>query len=196
MNTEGLIGISVKGSWPQEFILLAMLREGPEHGYRLHHRLTEDSVLSRIWTIKLSQMYFLLSKVVRRGWVRRAWRRGRQGPPRAEFSITAKGRTALRQWLAEPVEAPRELRGAFVAKLYLSYQGSPAAARSLVSRQRNALRAWQRRHTRGQPRTGMASAALRIRDVQTQAAIVYLGQLWRSRAFRAHRTRSKPLLDL
>lgn len=186
----------MEGSWPQEFILLAMLREGPEHGYRLHHRLTEDPVLSRIWKIKLSQMYFLLSKVVRRGWVRRAWRRGRQGPPRAEFSITARGRTALRRWLAAPVEAPRELRGAFVAKLYLAYRGSPTAARSLVGRQRNALRAWQRRHTRGQPRMGMASAVLRIRDVQTQAAIVYLGQLWRSRVFRAQRNGSKRNLDL
>jgi DNA-binding PadR family transcriptional regulator len=182
----------MKSSWPEEFILLALLRDGPEHGYRLHRRLGEDPVLSRIWTIKQSQMYFLLSKLVRRGWVRSARRKGLKGPPRTEFSITPNGRTALSRWLAAPVQAPRELRGAFVAKLYLAYRDSPTAARSLVGKQRNILRAWQRRHAHDLPRAEVASVVLGIRDVQTKAAIEYLDGLWRSHLFRHRLAKRKP----
>ena len=158
--------------------MLALLREKPEHGYGLHRRLQGDDLLSRVWTIRQSQVYFLLSKLVRRRWVHRQRKGGGQGPPRAEFEITPAGRAALRRWMKTPVRAPRELRGAFAAKLYFTLlSSSPPAARSLVARQRSALRSWLTRHREGLPRSGPAAAVLRLRDVQTEAALTYLDRL-------------------
>lgn len=157
--------------------MLALLRENPEHGYGLHRRLKDDALLSRVWTIRQSQVYFLLSKLVRRRWVRRHRSAGGQGPPRTEFEITPAGRAALRRWMKTPVRAPRELRAAFAAKLYFALQSSPPAARNLVAGQISVLRSWLSRHRQGLPRSGPAAAVLRIRDVQTEAALAYLDRL-------------------
>jgi hypothetical protein len=89
---------------------------------------------------------------------------------------TPTGRRALQKWLRTPVSAPRELRAAFVAKLYLAMQRGPGLAHTLLNRQRRILQRRLQREaplTRGDP----AAAALGIRSAQTQAALDYLDEL-------------------
>jgi DNA-binding PadR family transcriptional regulator len=181
----------MRASWSEEYIVLAMLAEGSAHGYGLHRALMGDEVLARIWKIRRSQLYFLLTKLVERGWVKSSPQRGGRGPARMMYRLSRSGRGALHRWLRTPVPAPRDLRGQFVAKLYLALRTSPTMARTLVLRQRATLRQWLQRHPSAQLTTGPAAQVLGLREAQTRAAIEYLEDLAHSRFFRSRPLRAR-----
>jgi DNA-binding PadR family transcriptional regulator len=163
-------------SWPQEFILLALLAEQPDHGYGLHRRLQADPGWGQIWRIQRSEVYFLLRKLSATGLVRPLAVEKGGGPTRSKLAPTPLGRRRLREWMQSPVSSPRELRAAFVAKLYLALQDGPRVARTLVDRQRQLLRR-RLREEKKPPRGRAIHAALEIRSVQTRAALAYLDGL-------------------
>ncbi|HSB88488.1 MAG TPA: PadR family transcriptional regulator [Anaerolineales bacterium] len=163
-------------SWPQEFILMALLADQPDHGYGLYRRLQADPGWGQIWRIQRSEVYFLLRKLSALGLVRPLAVEKGGGPARSKLALTALGRRRLREWMRSPVSSPRELRAAFVAKLYLALQDGPRVARALVDRQRQLLRR-RLREEKKLPRGGAIRAAIEIRSVQTRAALEYLDGL-------------------
>ncbi len=113
--------------------LLALLAEGPTHGYEL--KLAFERVFGAVWgAINVGQIYTTLGRLQRDGLVRSREVEQSGRPDKRVYEITDEGRAALAKWLAEPVEGAR-LRDEFFMKLMLAALagGEPA---QLLDRQR------------------------------------------------------------
>lgn len=140
--------------WPSENLLLGLLAEQPMHGYELARLVCDDEALRAIWHLKRSEVYFLLGKLLAQGCIAERAApaseshgpaRQTGGPPRQIYEATPAGRALLDAWLNEPVATPRDLRAAFLAKLYLARRRDPATMAALLERQRQVLLGWQGR---------------------------------------------------
>ena len=155
---------------------MALLVDRPDHGYGLFRRLQDDPGWGRIWTIQRSELYFLLRKLTARGWVRPLLEEKAGGPTRSKVGPTPLGRRRLMEWIRTPVSSPRDLRTAFVAKLYLAMQRGPKSARALLDRQRRVLRLRLRKEGVIH-KTDQVTAILGVRSAQTRAVLIYLDEL-------------------
>lgn len=98
--------------------LLALLAEGPTHGYEL--KLAFERVFGAVWgSINVGQIYTTLGRLQRDGLVRSQEVEQSGRPDKRVYEITDEGRATLAQWLAEPVEGAR-LKDEFFMKLMLA----------------------------------------------------------------------------
>lgn len=116
-----------------DHVCLAVIAEGPTHGWAIVKELAPDGDLGRIWSLSRPLTYRSLDLLVADGLVTRR-RVGR----RHELRVTAAGRRAHQRWLTGPVAHLRELRTEFLVKTRLIERsgGSPA---DLARRQLDAL---------------------------------------------------------
>ncbi len=165
-----------------EYALLGLLREGPQHGYRLAQAFASDGRLGIALRLKMSQMYAYLRKLERQGLLvaHEAMDAGSHRARRV-FALTPEGERAFDTWLTEPVEATREVRLAFLLKLAFTLD-DPATALVLVERQRDATAVWvERQRSRAAressraPRT-IAQLTLRHRVLLSEATLRWLDE--------------------
>lgn len=122
-----------------EWVVLALLAEGPSHGFALAKQLEADTDLGRVLTVRRPLVYRALGRLVDAGLAEPHHSEpGIAGPNRTVHRITRRGRTALRSWLRRPVEHVRDLRIEFLVKLRLSRRAGRDTA-ELVAAQRDAL---------------------------------------------------------
>lgn len=127
-----------------EFALLGFLRRQPMYGYEIHQQLSNPTGLGLVWQLKQSQLYALLAKLEREGYVVTNIEYQEARPPRKMFELTGAGRQAFQDWVQQPVAQGRKLRLEFLAKLYFAqFEGSEITTR-LIERQRVACRTWLR----------------------------------------------------
>ena len=125
-----------------EFALLGFLRRQPMHGYEIHQHLSDTTGLGLVWHMKQSQLYALLTKLEREGYVATSIEYQEARPPRKMFELTEAGRQAFQDWVQRPVSQGRKLRLDFLAKLYFAQFEGPAVAARLIERQRTVCRNW------------------------------------------------------
>ena len=164
----------MKLSWPAEFVPLAFLHSRSLHGYDLHRQISDDPVLRSIWKLGRSELYFLLKKLVRRGWIMPQATEIAQGPPRTNYTITPPGRCALGEWLAAPVQSPRDLRAEFLAKVYLGRMLAAPEMPGLLRAQSEVLHQRLERLQAGARGSGFERHVHQLRLLQTQAALQWL----------------------
>lgn len=111
------------------------------HGYELYQELCALPGIDLVWNIKQGMLYALLDKLEMRGMVSSRTIEGSSHPDRKEFSPTAAGLHALREWMAHPVRRPRDIRQEFLAKLIIARRYG--RARALVEVQRRACLEWK-----------------------------------------------------
>jgi DNA-binding PadR family transcriptional regulator len=124
-----------------EWVVLALLDEGPAHGFALARELQATGDVGRVLTVRRPLVYRALDRLVAAGLAApQRTEPGDAGPNRVVHEITEAGRWAARGWLEEPVAHVRDLRLEFLAKVILLRRShrSPAA---LVDAQRRALAA-------------------------------------------------------
>lgn len=166
-----------------EYALLGLLREGPRHGYRLAAEFGAQGRIGVALRLKMSQMYAYLHKLERQGLLVAHDEPGAAARrTRRVFTLTPRGEETFDAWLAEPVEATREVRLAFLLKLAFLLD-DPAAALALLDRQRAATAAWLERlraraiHGPDHPPQGaLERLALRHRILLTEAALTWLDE--------------------
>jgi PadR family transcriptional regulator AphA len=118
-----------------DWVVLGVIAAEPTHGFAVARELAADGELGRIWTVPRPIVYRSLATLAEHALVEETGvAAGARGPRRTLFRITRSGRTALRGWLAEPVEHVRDVRGAFLVKLALLDRAGEPRAR-LVQRQ-------------------------------------------------------------
>lgn len=173
----------MRAIWPGENLLLGLLDEQAMHGYELAQLVCSDEALRAIWHLKRSEVYFLLGKLSAQGHIaevaateeRPAVPRGRAtGPPRQIYEVTPVGRAALEAWLKEPVASPRDLRVAFLAKLYLAARRDTTMALALVEKQRQVLTEWQKRLQPVSTANSFVGVVHKLRQAQVEAALCAL----------------------
>ena len=119
--------------------VLGVLAEHPTHGFAIAKELGPDGGLGRILTVRPTEAYRSLDRLVTEGLAEPARTEpGDSGPRRTSTKVTPAGRRRLRRWLGEPVGHVRDLRIEFQLKLALLERAkrSPLA---LIAAQRAAL---------------------------------------------------------
>jgi len=167
----------VNQSWPAEFLPLALLETGVRHGYDLHRLIGDDPVLRSIWRLGRSELYFLLRKLEKRGWITPHATELGHGPPRTTYAITSPGRSALRGWLASPVPTPRDLRAEFLAKVYLGRMLAAPETAGLLQAQSVILLKRLDSLQKASLQSGFERHVHRLRLLQTQAALQWLAEI-------------------
>lgn len=164
-----------------EFALLGLLREGPQHGYRLAAAFAPDGRLGIALRLKMSQMYAYLRKLERQGLLlAHDEMDDRSHRARRVFTLTPDGARVFDAWLAAPVEATREVRLAFLLKLAFTLD-DPETALALIARQRAATAAsldLLRARLAGLPddTRSIAHLTLRHRILLSEATLVWLDE--------------------
>jgi len=130
MATEGP-GLSLT-----EWVVLALLSEGPSHGFAVARTLSRVTAIGQVWTVPRPLVYRALGRLEEQGFIVEAGEEpGDPGPRRMVYEATGKGRKAVANWRGEPVRHLREVRSAFLVKVLLRQRaGEPLGA--LVAQQR------------------------------------------------------------
>lgn len=123
-----------------EFAVLGILSLEPMSGYDIRG-FVEDSI-NFFWQESYGQIYPALKRLHARRLVTKKKATQSKGPARYVYSITAKGRAVLAEWLAtEPDSEP--VRIELLLKLFFGAMGSPRDqirnVESLMARQRSRL---------------------------------------------------------
>jgi DNA-binding PadR family transcriptional regulator len=114
------------------YAILGVLRARPTHGYEIAQRFGDNTDLSLVLPLDRNSVYTLLKDLDSQGLIQ--GRREVIGlrPVRTVFSLTSDARTRFLAWATEPVERLRELRSAFLLKLYFCRElGAEPSARLL-----------------------------------------------------------------
>lgn len=174
----------MQADWPAENIVLALLCERPMHGYELARLVKSEAALAAIWRIELSEVYFLLRKLLKQGYIAEHAEERGTGPRRVLYAPTPAGQAALEAWLTTPEQHPRNLRTALLARIYLALRRDPALAVRLVDAQKAQLVSWLEREREHVYPDDLLAVIRRFRAAQVEAAIVALDDLHRLAAAR------------
>lgn len=99
--------------------LLGFLHDGPKTGWDLLQQV--EGVLDRFWNITPSHVYRELRALEKRGMVKAGDPGSRDRRP---FTITAAGRRAFRQWIAQP-PGPEQIRFPLLVTLWFARHIDP-----------------------------------------------------------------------
>ncbi len=124
-----------------EWAVLALLCEGPAHGYAIRAAMAPDGDLGRIWSLGQPHTYRTLAVLRELGLVEvAAITPGDQAPQRTELQATEKARAMVAIWLETPEPHVRDLRSSLLLKIHLLRRGGRSPA-TLLSAQRDLLAA-------------------------------------------------------
>ncbi len=166
---------ALESAEPARHALLALLLDGPHHGYDLARHFAPGTALGDVMHLGASHLYALLARLERDGLVAGEIQPGGTRPNRRVFHLTEVGwETALR-WLTEPVARPRDALLDFPLKFYLALRRDPPGAAALLEHQRALFSGYLERleAEARQPGTGDDAAFI---------ALVRQGRIARTRA--------------
>ena len=120
--------------------LLALLDEGPQHGYQL--KTGFETATGGVWPLNVGQVYTTLERLERDGLVTatdEGTRGGAGGGPQRSYSLTAAGREELGTWWrAVPQDDPPP-RDELMLKVLMAIERGHDHALNVIPRQRTAL---------------------------------------------------------
>lgn len=121
---------------PLQHAVLALLAEGPSHGYELRGSF-EQAVGPQWGGLNIGHLYQVLERLTRDGLVRSQRIPQATKPDRLVLELTQSGRAELDRWLSEPAERARGHRDdLFLKLLAASHLADPDAVPGVLRRQR------------------------------------------------------------
>lgn len=117
---------------PTSYALLGLLARKPQSAYELN-TLMQYSSIRAYWPRVDSHVYSEPKKLLRHELVREK-KEKLNGRSRTVYTITAKGRKALEQWLSSDDEAEMRIQAEFMLKLVLADSGSVADAHQTLEK--------------------------------------------------------------
>jgi DNA-binding PadR family transcriptional regulator len=124
--------------------LLALLHEGPRHGYQLKTEF--EAVTGGVWPLNVGQVYTTLERLERDGLVV-----VRETEGQKHYSITLDGVQALGDWWeAVPLDEPPP-RDELMLKILMAIEHGPAHALGVITHQRTALHTLLQQRRRARP---------------------------------------------
>jgi DNA-binding PadR family transcriptional regulator len=122
-----------------EWAVLAVVSEGPTHGFAVAKALGRDGEIGRVWSLSRPLVYRALDHLVDAGLAEKgAAEPSERGPHRTSVRATPVGRRMVRRWLTEPVEHVRDVRSLMMLKL-LFIERSGFDPNPLLKAERNLL---------------------------------------------------------
>lgn len=157
--------------------MLAVLREGPAHGFAIAALTAPAGDLGRVWQLPRPVIYRALSRLEEAGLAVPTVVESGPGPQRTVYALTPSGTSAVDGWLAEPVGRVRQLRSHLLMKLaLLDRRGLPAeplltAQRAVLERIAESIAA-ERDESKG-----FESVLLTWRHTNATAALRFLNEI-------------------
>lgn len=134
--------------------ILALLTEGPRHGYALKTGFEE--AMGGAWSLNVGQVYTTLERLERDGLVR-----SEADEARTAYRLTDDGWEAVGAWWSAAPDTVGHHRDELVMKVLLAMSTAPDAALELIRRQRDRLltllQAYQRARRDGGPARSLAA---------------------------------------
>ncbi len=117
-----------------KYALLALLSQQPRHGYEL--KALFEKTMGGLWpAVNIGQVYTTLARLERDGRVKGRHISQDDRPDKRVYELTAEGRAAFREWLAQPSENAR-IKDEFFLKLAFAQLARPEDLKDLIARQR------------------------------------------------------------
>ena len=113
--------------------LLALLVEGPHHGYQL--RQVFETRTGSTWPLNIGQVYTTLGRLSRDELVEAT---GDGDDSHKLYALTAAGRRAVEEWFATPVQLPDRPRDELAIKLALAAETPGVDLAAVIQAQRTA----------------------------------------------------------
>jgi PadR family transcriptional regulator AphA len=103
---------------PGEWAVLAVVSEGPTHGFAVAKALGPSGDIGRVWSLSRPLVYRALARLVEAGLVEKGGTEpSATGPSKTSVRATGRGRQFVRRWLHEPVDHVRDVRSLLMLKL-------------------------------------------------------------------------------
>ncbi len=102
-----------------EWIVLALVGEGPTHGWACVRALRPDGPVGVVWSARGPLVYRAIRLLERAGLIAATGPAMGRGPSRTVLEITPAGSEGVNEWLIEPVAHIRDLRVELLVKLIL-----------------------------------------------------------------------------
>ncbi|MBE2194647.1 MAG: PadR family transcriptional regulator [Anaerolinea sp.] len=117
--------------------ILGLLARKTQHGYQLLEAFHDPQRLGSVWKLSTSQLYAVLKRLERQGWISGCEQESENAPPRVEYSLTPQGQSKLHHWLNDPAPSAsiRHIRVEFLSRLFVA-QSLRYSAQSIIDHQR------------------------------------------------------------
>ncbi|GAA2744018.1 PadR family transcriptional regulator [Kitasatospora cinereorecta] len=120
---------------PLHHAVLALLADGPSHGYELKGRF-EEAVGPQWGGLNIGHLYQILDRLVRDGYVTRSQVAQSDRPDKTHYTLAPSGREELLGWATSPWVRTSGFRDELFLKLFGAARLGPQALTSLVEAQR------------------------------------------------------------
>jgi PadR family transcriptional regulator, regulatory protein AphA len=106
---------------PDETIL-GLLAAQARHGYQLLEIFNDPQHLGKVWNLSTSQLYAVLKRLERYGWIFGEQVASENAPTRNEYLVTQAGLAQLDRWLndEQPAASIRRVRVEFLSRVYIA----------------------------------------------------------------------------
>ncbi|MFF4399676.1 PadR family transcriptional regulator [Streptomyces sp. NPDC001480] len=120
---------------PLHHAVLALLTEGPNHGYELKARF-EEAIGPQWGGLNIGHLYQILDRLVRDGYVTRSHVAQSDRPDKTRYTLTPAGQEELREWATTAWVRTGGFRDELFLKLLGASALGPEALDTLVAAQR------------------------------------------------------------
>lgn len=114
--------------------LLALLHEGPKHGFQLRQEF--EAGTGELWPLNVGQVYTTLQRLERDALVEVV---GDDDGPQKAYRLTGKGRTELLEWLGPPTDLGPPPRDELVIKVLIAARVDGVAVTDVIQSHRRRL---------------------------------------------------------
>lgn len=121
---------------PIQHAVLALLAEGPSHGYDLKARF-ETEIGPQWGSLNIGHVYQVLDRTLRDGYVTVSRVSQNSRPDRRVYALTDSGRAELEDWLVTPADRSGGFRDELFLKLFAAARRGPDDVRAVVRLQRH-----------------------------------------------------------
>jgi PadR family transcriptional regulator AphA len=97
-----------------KYALLGLLAENPKYGYEIKQEF--EGALGNVWSVSYGQLYPTLRRLSEMQWVTKETAPGKKAAEKNIYSITAKGRKKLDEWLLRPLRSSYKVKDEFTLK--------------------------------------------------------------------------------
>ncbi|MGW4649836.1 PadR family transcriptional regulator [Kitasatospora sp. NPDC004289] len=119
-----------------EWIVLALMAEGPSHGFAIATLTAEGAEIGEFWYVSRPMVYRSITRLVDRGLITPVGAEdGNRGPQRMVYAATRAAKSTVTRWLGEPVTELFDVRADLTCKLLLLQRRDASPVR-LIERQR------------------------------------------------------------
>ena len=120
---------------PLHHAVLALLTEGPNHGYELKGRF-EEAIGPQWGGLNIGHLYQILDRLVRDGYVTRSQVAQSDRPDKTRYTLTPAGQDELHEWATSAWVRTGGFRDELFLKLFGASSLGPDALTALVTAQR------------------------------------------------------------